>query len=90
MIRTAKWLFDKTILKKIKESCVFQLDENVRFFKTMMNDQLRNYKFNNNVSLKGSVEDIKVDNIMIVPDKIKIYVSSIGKLNVDVNGLDSF
>jgi Domain of unknown function (DUF4403) len=90
LINTAKWLFDKSILNKIKESCVFQVDENVKFFKTMMNDQLRYYKFNNNVSFKGSVEDIKVDNITLAADKIKIYVSSIGKLSLDVNGLDSF
>jgi hypothetical protein len=56
----------------------------------MMNSQLQNYKFNNNVSLKGSVEDIKVNDIKILKDKIKIYVSSKGKLNVDVEGLDKF
>jgi hypothetical protein len=42
------------------------------------------------VSFKGAVEDIKVDNILLVADKIKIYISSVGKLGLDVNGLDSF
>ena len=74
----------------MKQACVFPLDENVKFFKEMMNSQLQNYKFNNNVSLKGSVEDIKVNDIKILKDKIKIYVSSKGKLNVDVEGLDKF
>lgn len=90
LINSAKWLFDKTILKKMKEACVFPLDENVKFFKEMMNSQIQNYKFNNNVSLKGFVNDIKVTDIKILRDKIKIYVSSTGNLNVDVEGLDKF
>jgi Domain of unknown function (DUF4403) len=90
LLKSAKWMFDKTILKKMKEACVFPLDENVKFFKTMMNDQLRNYKFNNNVILKGIVNDLKVNRIQIVEGNIKIFVSSTGTLSLDVNGLDSF
>jgi Domain of unknown function (DUF4403) len=90
LMNSAKWLFDKTILKKIKESCVFPLDENVKYFKTMMNDQLKNYKFNNNVNLNGSVDDIKVERILLTQGNIKAYISSKGKLLLDVNGLDSF
>ncbi len=90
LLKSAKWMFDRTILKKMKEACVFPLDENVKFFKTMMNDQLRNYKFNNNVILRGMVNDLKVDRIQIVEGNIKIFVSSTGTLNLDVNGLDSF
>lgn len=90
LLKSANWLFDKTILNKMKQACVFPLDENVKSFKDMMNAQIQNYKFNNNVSLKGSVEDIKVNDIKVLKDKIKIYVSSKGKLNVDVEGLDKF
>lgn len=90
LLKSAKWLFDKTILKKMQEACVFPLDENVQFFKTMMNDQLRNYKFNNNVVLRGAVNDIKVQDIQILQGNIKVYVSSSGTLNLDVSGLDSY
>lgn len=90
MIRSAKWLFDKTILKKIKEACVFPLDENVNYFKTTMNDMLREYKFTNNVILRGAISNINVQRIHIQKGNIRIYVSSNGTLNLDVNGLDSF
>jgi hypothetical protein len=90
LMRSASWLFDRAILKKIKESCVFPLDENVKYFKTMMNDQLKNYKFNNNVNLNGSVDDIKVERIFLTQGNIKAYISSKGKLLLDVNGLDTF
>jgi Domain of unknown function (DUF4403) len=90
LLKSAKWLFDKKILSKMKEACVFPLDDNVKFFKTMMNDQLQNYKFNNNVTLRGSVEDIKVDKISLIEGNIKVNVSSKGKLTLDVDGLDNF
>ena len=90
MLRSAKWLFDKVILKKMKEACVFPLDENVQYFKTTMNDMLRGYKFTNNVILRGAVNNINVQRIQIQQGNIKIYVSSNGTLNLDVNGLDSF
>lgn len=90
LLRSATWLFDKTILKKMKESCVFPLDDNVLAFKAMMNDQLKNYRMNANVSIKGAVDDLKVTDIQLTKDKIRISVTSKGKLNLDVEGLDKF
>lgn len=90
LLQSAKWMFDKTILKKMKEACVFPLDDNVQVFKTMMNDQLKNYRMNPNVSIKGVVENLKVNDIQLLKDNIKIWVSATGKLNLDVEGLDKF
>lgn len=90
LIKSATWLFDRAILNKMKEACVFPLDENVKYFKEMMNSQIQNYIINNNVALKGHVEDIKVSDIKVLRDKFKIYVSSKGNLNVEVQGLDKF
>jgi hypothetical protein len=90
LLNSANWLFDKTILKKMKEACVFPLDDNMQSFKTMMNDLLKNYRMNPNVSIKGAVENLKVTDIRLLKDNIKIWVSSTGKLNLDVEGLDKF
>ena len=90
LLSTARWLFDRTILKKMQEACVFKLDDNIAFFKTMTNDMLRNYQYNNNVSLQGAVDDIVVDNITVEKDNIRVFVSSKGKLNLNISGLDGF
>ena len=90
LIKSATWLFDRAIINKMKESCVFPLDENTKFFKEMLNSQIQEYKFNNNIALKGHVDDIRVNDIKVLKDKLKIYVSSKGNLNVDVQGLDKF
>ena len=74
----------------MREACVFPLDENVKSFKTMMNDKIRNYVLNSNVSIKGVVDDIQVQDIKILKDNIRIFVKSNGKLTLDVQGLDKF
>ena len=51
---------------------------------------LRDYRMNANVSIKGAVENIQVTDIQLLQDKIKIWVTSKGKLNLDVEGLDKF
>ncbi len=90
LIRTAKWLFDRTILNKIKESCVFKVDNNIATLKNTMNDQMRNYKFNNNVSINGSVNDIFINDIQLQQNEIKVFISSVGKLNVELSNLNSY
>ena len=90
LIKSATWLFDRAILNKMKESCVFPLDENTKYFKELMNSQIHDYKFNNNIALKGFVDDIRVNDIKVLRDKLKIYITSKGNLNVEVQGLDKF
>lgn len=90
LIKSANWLFDRAILNKMKEACVFPLDENVKYFKEILNNQIREYKFNNNIALKGNVDEIRVNDIKVLRDKLKIYVSSKGNLNIEVQGLDKF
>ena len=90
LLGSASWLFDRTILKKMQEACVFKLDDNVNYFKTTMNDWLKNYKLTPNVAVKGMVNDIKVNNIVLERDKIRVFIQSQGHLSVDVEGLDGF
>jgi hypothetical protein len=90
LIKSATWMFDKTILKKMKEACVFNLDDNLTGFKTLMNDQLRDYKMNQNVKIQGYVDQLRVEDVKLSEDKIKIFVSSTGKINVNIEGLDKF
>ena len=90
MIRTAKWLFDRTILKKIKEACVFKVDNNITTLKNTLNDQMRNYRFNNNVSINGFVNDIFINDIQLQQNEIKVFISSVGKLNVELSNLSNY
>ena len=90
LLKTARWLFDRTIIKKLKESMVFPVDEKVQNMKTIMNDMLKGYKFNGNVTMTGNIQDLKVTNITMDPQKIRVYVNALGKLNMDVSGLDGY
>ncbi len=90
LLRTARWLFDKTILRKMKESMVFPIDDRISGMKNMMNDMLKGYRFNSNILMTGNIQDLKVNNISVNPEKIRVFVTAIGKLNMDVSGLDGY
>ncbi len=90
LLKTARWLFDGLILKKMKESAVFPLTNNLEGMKNTLNTMLSNYRFNNNVSMHGSVQDLKVENMKLTANGIRIYLSSHGKLNMEIEGLDKF
>jgi hypothetical protein len=90
LLNAGKWLFDKTIQRKIKESCVFPVDEKINTMKTMMNDMLKSYKFNNNVMMSGLIGTIMVQDIKISESGIRVFVTSTGNLNMEVSGLDRF
>lgn len=90
LLKSAAWLFDKTIIKKIKESAVFALTDHLNGTKKSLNDMLRHYSLNNNVYIEGQIDDLQVQNMMLTPSGIRIQVGSKGRLAVNLEGLDKF
>lgn len=90
LLKSAAWLFDKMIVRKIKESAVFALTDHLNSTKKSLNDLLRHYALNNNVYIEGQIDDLQVQNMMLTPSGIRIHLSSKGKLAVNLEGLDKF
>lgn len=90
LLKSAAWLFDKTIIRKIKESAVFALTDHLNGTKKSLNDLLRHYALNNNVYIEGQIDDLQVQNMTLTPSGIRIHVGSKGKLAVNLEGLDKF
>lgn len=90
LLRGANWLFNRQILDKVRESCIFPLNENIASFKNEMNTMLANYQLNPNVSVQGQVDNIQVQNVVVQSSGIKVMVGTKGKLALDVRGLDKF
>lgn len=90
LLKSATWLFDKTIIKKIKESSVFALTEHLNGMKQNLNGMLRHYSLNNNVYIEGQIDDLLVQNMILTSSGIRIFIASKGKLAVNLEGLDKF
>lgn len=87
LLKTAKWLFSKTLTKKIQSSMKFPLDENLSSIKNEIQKQLNGYQITNGVLLKGTVNNLNLNDIHLSPDKIKVYFNSTGLLNIFLTNL---
>lgn len=87
LIKSAKWLFNSLLLKKLKQSLVFPLEENITMVKNNVQNELKGYKVNNNIMLQGEIATLNVEKVYLTPEFIKVDIVSNGKLHVKVSGL---
>lgn len=85
--KTAAWLFSGTIKKRMAESMVFPLEENIAELKHSVQESLRHYVVQPGVVLTGTVDDLSVEKTQVTPTGIRVDLYSKGKVFVDVKGL---
>ena len=87
LLKSASWIFQGTIKKKMKDSMIFPLDENIKALRAEIQNTLKYYPIQPGVVLSGTVDTLTVENTRIMPNSIRVNLFSKGKLQVDVKGL---
>ena len=87
LMRSASWLFRKSIIKKIKEQLNFPLSENLENIKEIINQQIAHYTLTKGIFLKGKLESLDIQNTFLTKKGIVIFVNSKGQLNLWVEQL---
>ncbi len=85
LVRTASWLMDGAIEKKIKEACKFQLADRLKAIQYMITLKM-NQQLYAGITSKGFVNKLSVENLVTNPGGIDIGASSAGRLFLDVDG----
>ncbi|MBK9337140.1 MAG: DUF4403 family protein [Lewinellaceae bacterium] len=85
--KTAAWLFSGAIKKRMAESMIFPLDENITAIKSTLQETLQYYPIQPGVVLTGTVDSLTVEKTRVTPTGIRVDLYSKGKLNVAVKGL---
>ena len=86
LLKSAKWLFNSLLLKKLQQSLVFPLDDNITMIKNNVQNELKGYKVSNNITLHGEIATLQVEKVYLTPEFIKVDLLSNGKLDVDISG----
>ncbi len=81
--KTAAWLFNAKITKKMKPYLVFPLEESIADIRTKVQEQLTNNEFDNGVSLSGKLNKMDIEKIYLAPEAIKVVVGSSGSLKIN-------
>lgn len=87
LMRTASWLGQAYILRKMEESCRYSIQPNLEEGKTSMASYLKNYSPMPGVFVNGKMEDIQFDKIQLTNQAIIAFIKINGTVNVSVNGL---
>ena len=83
LLKSAKWLLNETIRKKMQESMVVSIAPEIKEAKKSMNEAL-NQKLDGGVKLNGKVNDIQIRELQVRPEELFIRVRLSGKMGVSM------
>ena len=87
LMRTANWLTQGLVLRKIQQSCRYSIKLNLEEGKQSMMNYLKNYSPMQGVYVNGKMEDIQFQKIELTNQAIIAFIKVKGTVNVSVNGL---
>jgi hypothetical protein len=84
LIKSAKWLLDETIRKKMEEQMVFDMSDLMKLTRESIHASL-NQKMDFGVRLQGSLQDLDIKDYSIQPDALVVRALTKGNLQVFIN-----
>ncbi len=88
LTRTANWLMQGTILKKIQETCRYSIKENLEEGKKSMLPYLNNYSPMKGVFVNGTMNDFEFEKVEITNKAIIAFITTTGKMSVKIDGME--
>lgn len=87
LMRTASWMAQGYIVKKMQESCRYSIKPNLEEGKKSMMQYLQNYSPMPGVFVNGSIKDIAFERIQLTNKAIVAFIKLNGDVDVSVDGL---
>lgn len=88
LTRTANWLLQGVILKKIQENCRYSIKENLEEGKKSLLPFLNNYSPMKGVFVNGTMNDFDFEKVEVTDKAIIAFITTTGKMNVKIDGMD--
>lgn len=86
LIKTANWLAQGYILRKIQESCRYSIVTNLEEGKSNMQKYLKNYSPMPGVIVNGALKDIQFQKIQLTNKAIIAFIKVNGDVSITVDG----
>jgi hypothetical protein len=88
LTKTANWLLQGVILKKIQENCRYSIKENLEEGKKSLLPYLNNYSPMKGVFINGTLNDFEFEKVEITDKAMIAFITATGKMNVKIDGMD--
>ena len=87
LMRTANWLAQGLVLRKIKENCRYSIQSNLDAGKNTITSYLKNYSPMPGVFVNGKVEDLRFQKVQLTNNAIIALIKVNGEINISIDGL---
>ena len=88
LLKSANWLMQGTILKKIQESCRYSIRGNLEEGKKNMEPYLTNYSPMKGVFVNGILNDFEFEKLELTDKAIIAFITTSGKMNIRIDGME--
>mgnify|MGYP001493761662 CR=1 FL=1 len=88
LTKTANWLLQGMILKKIQENCRYSIKENLDEGKKNLLPYLANYSPMKGVFVNGTMNDFEFEKVELTNKAIIAFITTTGKMNVKIDGME--
>ncbi len=87
LLKTANWLAQGMVLRKIQESCRYSIQSNLEDGKQSMMNYLKNYSPMPGVFVNGKIDDVQFQKIQLTNKAIIAFIKVSGNVKVAVDGI---
>lgn len=88
LMKSANWLMQGTILKKIQENCRYSIKGNLEEGKKNMEPYLTNYSPMKGVFVNGILNDFEFEKLELTDKAIIAFITTSGKINIRIDGME--
>lgn len=88
LLKSANWLAQGTILKKIQENCRYSIKENLEEGESTLAGYLNNYSPTKGVFINGAFTSIEFEKVELTDKAIIAFLTTSGKVSVKIDGLE--
>lgn len=88
LLKSANWLMQGTILKKIQENCRYSIKGNLEEGKKNMEPYLTNYSPMKGVFVNGILNDFEFEKLELTDKAIIAFITTSGKMNIKIDGME--
>lgn len=88
LLKTANWLAQGVVLRKIQENCRYSIKSNLEEGNKTMLGYMQNYSPMKGVFVNGKMEDIAFKKIELTNNAILAFLTIKGSININVNGIE--
>jgi hypothetical protein len=88
LTKTANWLLQGVILKKIQETCRYSIKGNLEEGKKSLIPYLSNYSPMKGVFVNGTLNDFEFEKVEVTDKAMIAFITTTGRMSVRIDGMD--